>query len=374
MNWFFNRFFGRRQEEPIPQEEPSPARTPPPEREMTEFERWVKLDPSLPADAEPRYGKTEIEQECAFVILPSGSVDSVQYTIRLYMDENHKNLCPDGYQRWIACCRDKDCVFPTREKAEAHISRRLRSLKKELQNEQIRTAIRVVPKGRHLEFLKLSDHIRVKLHGFSAKFGYHEGIYVGNERVIHVSGHDSNSIEAYISKKESCARLGHLVPHFIFKDDDEIEILVYRIQFRTIEHIIFSAIDYAITEYGKGEYHFFCQNCQHFGCLCSTNKTRMEDKKIFLSTSTFVDNVVRRIFGETVQNKTTSKLRKWLYELFETGEGGETRRIIGKMAEIEKLLDLLEEKDPEKRQELIETMIEIRERENHADEERDRVN
>ena len=100
----------------------------------------------------------------------------------------------------------------------------------------------------------------------------------------------------------------------------------------------------------------------------------MEDKKNFLSTSTFVDNVVRRIFGETVQNKTTSKLHKWLYELFETGEGGEIRRIIGKMKEIEQLLDLLEENIPEKRQELIETMNEIREWENHADEERDLAN
>uniref|UniRef100_A0A914E1W2 Uncharacterized protein n=1 Tax=Acrobeloides nanus TaxID=290746 RepID=A0A914E1W2_9BILA len=134
MSWFFNRLFGRRQEQPIPQEDPDLVRIPLPELEMTEFERWVKLDPSLPADAEPRYGKTEIEKEYAFVILPNGSVDSVQYTIRLYMNENHKNLCPDGYQRWIACCRDKECVFPTREKAEAHVSLTLRSFKKELKN------------------------------------------------------------------------------------------------------------------------------------------------------------------------------------------------------------------------------------------------
>ena len=51
---------------------------------MTEFERWVKLDPSLPAYAEPRYGKTEIEQECAFVILPNGSVVVLYLFLLIY--------------------------------------------------------------------------------------------------------------------------------------------------------------------------------------------------------------------------------------------------------------------------------------------------
>ncbi|KAE9547171.1 hypothetical protein FO519_009618 [Halicephalobus sp. NKZ332] len=90
----------------------------------------------------------------------------------------------------------------------------------------------------------------------------HEGIYIGNGKVIHVSGHGEG-------KAASVAREGRLFGDFVSNADDAIRILVLRVRFRTPEEIAKQAEAYRDQKFRAGEYDLFKQNCQHFVALCA---------------------------------------------------------------------------------------------------------
>uniref|UniRef100_A0A914CII3 LRAT domain-containing protein n=1 Tax=Acrobeloides nanus TaxID=290746 RepID=A0A914CII3_9BILA len=97
--------------------------------------------------------------------------------------------------------------------------------------------IRLMPKecAKYPEkYLRKGDHIQTDWHGFS-----HEAIYIGNGKVIHMSGHGE-------SKSQACAREGNLVPDFVGRvnsvDADnsyaEIRVIVYCLRVRTPDEIV----------------------------------------------------------------------------------------------------------------------------------------
>ena len=90
----------------------------------------------------------------------------------------------------------------------------------------------------------------------------HAGIYIGNGKVIHVSGHGGG-------KEASVAREGRLFGDFVSSADDEIRVLVLRVRFRTPEEIAKQAEAYRDQKFREGEYDLFTQNCQHFAALCA---------------------------------------------------------------------------------------------------------
>uniref|UniRef100_A0A914WPN1 LRAT domain-containing protein n=1 Tax=Plectus sambesii TaxID=2011161 RepID=A0A914WPN1_9BILA len=90
----------------------------------------------------------------------------------------------------------------------------------------------------------------------------HEGIYIGNGKVIHVSGHGGG-------KTASVAREGRLLGDFVSDTDNAIRVLVLRVRFRTPEEIAKQAEAYRDQKFRAGEYDLFVKNCQHFAALCA---------------------------------------------------------------------------------------------------------
>lgn len=90
----------------------------------------------------------------------------------------------------------------------------------------------------------------------------HEGIYIGNGKVIHVSGHGGG-------KSASVAREGNLLGDFVSNASDGIRVFVLRVRFRTPEEIARQAEKYRDEQFRAGEYDLFKQNCQHFAALCA---------------------------------------------------------------------------------------------------------
>jgi len=90
----------------------------------------------------------------------------------------------------------------------------------------------------------------------------HEGIYIGNGKVIHVSGHGGG-------KKAAVAREGRLLGDFVSNPGDPIRVLVMRVRFRTPDEIVKQAEAYRDQKFRAGEYDLFTKNCQHFATLCA---------------------------------------------------------------------------------------------------------
>ncbi|UJR09771.1 hypothetical protein I4U23_013998 [Adineta vaga] len=100
----------------------------------------------------------------------------------------------------------------------------------------------------------------------------HEGIYIGNGRVIHVSGHGGE-------KSTSVARVGRLLGDFVSKETDSIRVVVYRIRFQSPDSIVRCAEDWADSRFRAGEYNLLVKNCQHFARLCALGHEECGDLK-----------------------------------------------------------------------------------------------
>ncbi|CAI2352578.1 unnamed protein product [Caenorhabditis sp. 36 PRJEB53466] len=82
----------------------------------------------------------------------------------------------------------------------------------------------------------------------------HEGIYIGNGKVIHVSGHGGG-------KSASVAREGRLLGDFVGKSGESVRVLVLRLKFRTGEEIARQAEAYSDGKFREGEYDLFMEMC-----------------------------------------------------------------------------------------------------------------
>uniref|UniRef100_A0A914DWB5 LRAT domain-containing protein n=1 Tax=Acrobeloides nanus TaxID=290746 RepID=A0A914DWB5_9BILA len=169
-----------------------------------------------------------------------------------------------------------DRIKGSLDEAKKYVKEKRGYLERDLSKMFTRTRICDLPKDCAEypdRYLKPGDAIRCEF-----TVGHHEGIYIGNKEVIHVSSHLDGK-DASKCKEDACARVGKLVPNFVHSPNDRIQILIYRIRVRTYDQIINEAKKYAENKYGLGEYGLLSKNCQHFASLCAIGKERLSDQE-----------------------------------------------------------------------------------------------
>lgn len=122
--------------------------------------------------------------------------------------------------------------------------------------------------------LKRGDIIRCPFYG-----AHHVGIYLGDQKVAHVSGHGDG-------KTDAGARIGELIPNFVDNATSTVELIEPYIRVRTNEDVASTAERYAAKSFRKGEYHLLMRNCQHFVTLCAFGEEfSLEHKNLLVQAS-----------------------------------------------------------------------------------------
>lgn len=96
---------------------------------------------------------------------------------------------------------------------------------------------------------------------------HHVGIYLGNGKVAHMSGHGGG-------KADGKARIGDMIPNFVEKASSTVEVIVLWVRARPKEKIASTAERYAAQGFREGEYNLLFRNCQHFVTLCALGDER----------------------------------------------------------------------------------------------------
>ena len=113
------------------------------------------------------------------------------------------------------------------------------------------------------KYLERGDIIQCKIF-----LGHHVGIYLGNGKVAHMSGH-------HAGKTAAKARVGELIPDFVNDAKSTLQVSVLWVRARTKEQIAHIAERYAADGFREREYNFLVRNCQHFVTLCALGTERL---------------------------------------------------------------------------------------------------
>ncbi|XP_055352364.1 uncharacterized protein LOC129598472 [Paramacrobiotus metropolitanus] len=100
-------------------------------------------------------------------------------------------------------------------------------------------------------YLKPGDHIRGPFYA-----DHHEAIYLGDGKVLHVSGHNDGGT-LLGRKKAACARIGKFYGDFIHSYDAPVELVEYCLRLRTRKEIVDTAKAYAAEKFRNKEYNLF---------------------------------------------------------------------------------------------------------------------
>uniref|UniRef100_A0A914C572 LRAT domain-containing protein n=1 Tax=Acrobeloides nanus TaxID=290746 RepID=A0A914C572_9BILA len=262
------------------------------ESPLQKFEAWVNID--IPSRSEKFFGQTEKDQWFCFVL----TTFMDRFEVRLYMDEDHKE--DQDYVHWYQLNEEPHYIesrrFVSRDDAILYIKKRKNDLKENLCKEKYLTRIRLMPKDcvkNPDKYLKPGDHIQTPLP--IVDIAHHEGIYLGDGKVIHISVDKLSLKHAVREKGKACARIGRLYPNFTDSLDKDIKVVVYRIRFRTPDEIINCAYEFAKEFYREGEYHLLLKNCQHFASLCAAGREEMTDKTNLIATGSAAIGVMGAI-------------------------------------------------------------------------------
>uniref|UniRef100_A0A7E4V425 LRAT domain-containing protein n=1 Tax=Panagrellus redivivus TaxID=6233 RepID=A0A7E4V425_PANRE len=177
-------------------------------------------------------------------------------------------------------CFDKNIIEKESFRSVGEASRYVDGQKDDFENAQFEDKypyrIRKVPpnwRDNPDDYLNRGDHLQRNMKNVPFRAS-HEGIYLGNSKVAHVSP----NAELGLSEKKTSAlpRIDH-IDNFI-GDGQELRIVVHAIERRTPSEICQIANKLVNKHYNKYDYNLLKNNCQHFAwlCACKTDE-RMTD-------------------------------------------------------------------------------------------------
>ena len=202
----------------------------------------------------------------------------VWYAVRLIMEDEYLHLQNIGSQfsfggrrshfswvelrkTWHLTLTDADAKIAEYQELLADIDNNCaRFYSKYMGGKELWRIFLPLPKdwARHVdEYLERGDIIQCNLF-----LVHHVGIYLGNGKVAHLSGHGDR-------KATAKARVGELIPHFVLDTKSTLEVVALWVRARTKEQIAQTAERFADVSFREGQYNFFFRNCQHFVTLCA---------------------------------------------------------------------------------------------------------
>uniref|UniRef100_A0A914YT01 LRAT domain-containing protein n=1 Tax=Panagrolaimus superbus TaxID=310955 RepID=A0A914YT01_9BILA len=234
-------------------------------------------------EIERSWGKTHLGQYFCFI-----TSKVIWYGVRLIIDEEYRNLeikRERGVHRvghGVVIKKD----FLTREGATDFVLQNTTKYGNGEFNDYFFRA-RAVPNDVHENpdmYLKPGDHVQRDL---DMLFFSHDGIYLGNGKVAHISGGSSNSASNSSSSsctcminindaQEACARIVTL-KEFVLSDKQEVRIVVHCFRRKSRTEICEKARELVAERYGYGNYNILSKNCQHFATLCALGEECLTD-------------------------------------------------------------------------------------------------
>lgn len=110
-------------------------------------------------------------------------------------------------------------------------------------------------------YLKKGDHVMVARRISNFNIFHHAGIYVGNEKIIHITNQNDDG-----SFKSNSAVHKTSFSEFYKTKDTEILVWCNFFKLKKPEEICGTAE--SLIGKRQGEYNFVLKNCQHFSCYC----------------------------------------------------------------------------------------------------------
>uniref|UniRef100_A0AC34PZB2 LRAT domain-containing protein n=1 Tax=Panagrolaimus sp. JU765 TaxID=591449 RepID=A0AC34PZB2_9BILA len=229
------------------------------------------------------WGKTNFGQHFVFVVSKV-----LWYAVRLIVDEEYWYYPVVYYQNLENkdICEKKE--FLTFEGVENYIEKTLENIKNDYFGKKMRFRVRKVPKWFWSDpdkFLKKGAQLQryLSLGAKLVKIGSHEGVYLGNGKVAHVSAEDHIKLKR---KNTARPRIDTLVK-FLGDPRTELRIVDHVFRQRDPKDIVEFAELYvnsyknnsmSLCRNGNARiYNLISNNCQHFANYCVTGRESMTE-------------------------------------------------------------------------------------------------
>ncbi|KAE9549579.1 hypothetical protein FO519_007200 [Halicephalobus sp. NKZ332] len=249
--------------------------------------RDTLVNEGLGEEVEKFWGKTPLDQY--FLIFLTLEVSqyffffsSQHYTMRLILEEDYPY-----YEEFRGQGVQGNNILETKyfkeyETASNYITQKIENLTNGEFGDDTSFRIRRVPHGvldRPDDHFRAGDHIQCYLNktlGSIFRAGNHEGIYLGDGLVAHISIDDRKTgmLTRIMRTGQVCGRVDTL-EDFMENPNAELRIVAHSYRRRYRDDIVAIARLLANDEYLMGKYNLLTQNCQHFASLCVRGKEIM---------------------------------------------------------------------------------------------------
>uniref|UniRef100_A0AC34QTQ0 LRAT domain-containing protein n=1 Tax=Panagrolaimus sp. JU765 TaxID=591449 RepID=A0AC34QTQ0_9BILA len=226
------------------------------------------------------WGKTNFGQHFVFVISKVAL-----YAVRWIVDEEYWNFRAIHHENVDSDYVYENRWFITLKKAKTYISNRLKDVSEDNFGGQLRYRLRMAPQDilqNPDKYLRRGTHLQRYLKGDlfrSIGFGSHEGIYLGNGKVAHMST-EKHATLSTISKARP--RID-TVEKFLDDPNDELRIVDHCFRERDPMTIVGNARslvgDFYYIESYPPVYNIFRNNCQHFATFCVNGRAMITELK-----------------------------------------------------------------------------------------------
>uniref|UniRef100_A0A7E4VUI8 LRAT domain-containing protein n=1 Tax=Panagrellus redivivus TaxID=6233 RepID=A0A7E4VUI8_PANRE len=222
------------------------------------------------------YGVTPLGQRFAFIV-----TKVAWYAVRLITESDRSNLNAAS----IVPLKEQMYSFRIVERheflrqlaADIYVRRRCAELEKGNYGKVYPTRFLAPPPDcvkNPAKYLKRGDHLRRYV---LSGIGFHDGIYLGDGRVAHLSNGVSNNFSA---KREASARIDSLSN---FASNKSLYVVEHCIRRRRPSEIAEEAEEHCRVKLWHGEYDLSQQNCQHFAYMCAAGCERMSPANLALA-------------------------------------------------------------------------------------------
>uniref|UniRef100_A0AC34QCF9 LRAT domain-containing protein n=1 Tax=Panagrolaimus sp. JU765 TaxID=591449 RepID=A0AC34QCF9_9BILA len=218
------------------------------------------------------YGKTPFEQHYVFCISKVA-----YYAVRLIVDEEHRDLPLHRQENVYSDNVVERPTFFTLEAALEYRNEKHAQLSDGI-FEGMAFRIRKLPSDcldyPH-KYLFLGDHIQRRLDA-AIPLGHHEGVYIGDGKVAHISIAPVISVLPDINEGRAIITS---LEHFLVNLDQELGVVVHCFRRKMGQDICKTVRELVNNQHGREQYRVFRQNCQHFASYCVLGEEYMSDKK-----------------------------------------------------------------------------------------------